>query len=172
MILYLLLALQDHIGCDQARVSKDRARKRKTLLSGSLTLMFACGREASQGIFFLSFWGTLKLAWLQVIQMHKTGTRELFQFYCFSTFARRCENILVAYLGLLSSSSKISHCRCCKTSARLFALAGFVVRSMLVLLVTQAVPLVSTSATATWEAKMILVWTALSIDLQGHLGFV
>lgn len=148
VILYPVI-WHDHIGHDQAWASKDRVRKRKTLLSGSLTLMFACGRETSQDIHCPPFWGTLKLSRLQVVHMHKTGARKLFQFCRFSTFAKRCENTPTAYLGPLSSSSKSSHCRCCKTSARLLVLAGFAVGSMLVLLVMHTVPLVSASDSAT-----------------------
>ena len=87
---------------------EDRARKKKTLLSGSLTLMFACDKETSQDTPCLLFREALKLVWSQAVQMNKAGAGELFQFCCFSTFARGCENIPTAYPGLRSNASKSS----------------------------------------------------------------
>lgn len=92
-----------------------------------------------------------------VVQMNKTGAGELLQFCHSSIFAKRCENIPTAYSGLLSNSSKISHCRCCKINVKLLSSTRFVTGSMLVLLVVQVVPLVSTSVSVPQEAKMVLL---------------
>lgn len=64
-------------------------------------------------------------------------------------FARRCENIRAAYPDQLSNASKSSCYRWCNTDPRLLASIGVFMRSMLVLLVMQAEPFVSTSASTT-----------------------